>query len=429
MIRKVQLFLALIYILSTYSCATLIYGLHQKVKIDSEPSGAKVLVNNKDVKKTTPCEIYIVRKQPRGSGLKRQVTFTLQKDNFNHVEIKDIARKNFLVGFFSWYPLVIPGMVDMIAGTNNIYTRKHTAQLSPAEYHTTKTDTVVRTEIVYVESHPKNKEYSFERKSDINKDIPSRAIEKPRRFALIIGNEDYNSYQTNLSNEINVHFARNDASAFKDYAIKVLGIPERNITFLLDATTGQMNQAVARINAIAKSTYGEAEIFIYYAGHGLPEETTREPYLIPVDVSGADAKNGISLKDFYAKLTEHPSKRVTVFIDACFSGGAREQGLIAARGVRVRPRENLLTGNLVIFSASSGEQSALPYKKKYHGFFTYYLLKLLKERGPNVTYGEIVDYLKKNVEVESLLVNDKEQTPQVYTSPTISNDWKEWSFK
>lgn len=429
MIRKIQLFLVLIFLLLAYSCATIIYGPQQKVKIDSEPSGAKVFVNNNDIHKTTPCEIYIDRRQPRTNGLKRQVTFRLQKENYNHIEIKDIARKNFLVGFFSWYPLIIPGVVDLFAGTNNIYSRKHTAKLSPAKYYSTKIDTVVRTEIVYVESPIEKKGYTFERKSDVNKEIPFNAKEKPRRFALIIGNEDYSSYQTSLSTEINVHFARNDASAFKDYAKKVLGIPERNITFLLDATTGQMNQAIARMNAIAKSTYGDAELFVYYAGHGLPDEETREPYLIPVDVNGSNARNGISLKDFYAKLTAYPSKRVTVFIDACFSGGARDQGLIAARGVRVRPKDDIPKGNLVVFSASSGEQSALPYKEKYHGFFTYYLLKLLKERGPNITYGEIVEYMRENVEVESLLVNDKVQTPQVNISPTISEDWKEWSFK
>ncbi len=429
MLKKIQLFFTLIFMLIAYSCATIIYGPQQKVIIDSEPTGAKVFVNNNDINKTTPCEIYIDRRQPRSDGLKRQVTYRLQKENYNHVEIKDKARKNFLVGFFSWYPLIIPGVVDLFAGTNNIYSRKHIAKLSPAKYYSTKIDTVVRTEIVYVESPIEKKGYTFERKSDVNKEIPFNVKEKPRRFALIIGNEDYSSYQTGLSTEINVHFARNDASAFKDYAKKVLGIPERNITFLLDATTGQMNQAIARMNAIAKSTYGDAEFFVYYAGHGLPNEKTREPYLMPVDVNGSNATNGISLKIFYAKLTEYPSKRVTVFIDACFSGGARDQGLIAARGVRVKPKEDIPKGDLVVFSASSGEQSALPYTEKYHGFFTYYLLKLLKKRGPNVTYGEIVEYMRKNVEVESLLVNNKEQTPQVNTSPTISRDWKEWTFK
>ena len=183
------------------------------------------------------------------------------------------------------------------------------------------------------------------------------------------------------------------------------------------------------MNAIIKSTYGKAEVFVYYAGHSLPDERTREPYLMPVDVSGKNAADGIKIGEMYQKLTEYPSKRVTVFVDACFLGGARDQGLIAARSVRVRPKQDALSGNLVVFTASSGDQSSLPYNDQQHGFFTYYLLKLLKERGPKVSYGEIADYIKRNVEVESILVNEKEQSPQVIISPSVSNSWMEWSFE
>ncbi|HPQ33445.1 MAG TPA: caspase family protein, partial [Tenuifilaceae bacterium] len=198
---------------------------------------------------------------------------------------------------------------------------------------------------------------------------------------------------------------------------------------LLDATSGQMKQAITKMNAIIKSTYGEAEVFVYYAGHGLPDEVSKEPYLIPVDVSGKNVTDGIKLAELYQKLNEHPVKRVTVFIDACFSGGAREQGLLAARAVKVRPKENPLNGNMIVFTASSGDQSSLPYHDQNHGFFTYFLLKIIKEKGPDVTYNDIATYLKKNVELEAILVNEKEQTPQVNVSPSLNDDWLTWSLK
>lgn len=411
------------------SCATIFYGTKQKVKINSTPAGASVFVNGVDMNQVTPAEIYISRKQPRGGDITREVVYELRLENHNYVEIKDKATNNYLVGFFSWYPFVVPGLIDLTTGANNLYSKSHNVRLTPNLYQTVRTDTVVKREIVYVEVEPAKPKYVFERKSHIDRDIPALAPENLRRFALIIGNEDYSSHQIGLSTEIDVHFARNDASAFRDYALNILGVPERNITFLLDATTGQMRQALSKINAITRSTYGEAEIFVYYAGHGLPDETTREPFLMPVDVSGKNASDGIKLSDFYQRLTEHPSKRVTVFIDACFSGGAREQGLLAARGVRVRPRENNLSGNLVVFAASSGEQSSLPHKDQHHGFFTYYLLKLLKEQGPSVTYGDIADYMRKHVEVESILVNEREQTPQINISPAVEKEWKNWTFK
>ena len=56
----------------------------------------------------------------------------------------------------------------------------------------------------------------------------------------------------------------------------------------------------------------------------------------------------IKLEDIYKKLAESGAGRVTVFLDACFSGGARDAGLIAARSVKVKAKENLVTGNVVV---------------------------------------------------------------------------------
>ena len=232
-----------------------------------------------------------------------------------------------------------------------------------------------------------------------------------------------------MTSEINVDFARNDACAFKEYALNTLGIPEKNIIFLLDATTGQINQSISKLNLIIKNTQGNGDVFVYYAGHGLPDEATKEAYLMPVDLDGKNARDGIKLKDLYSRLTEFPSKKVTVFIDACFSGGARNQGLLAARGVKIQPKEIPLNGKLVVFAASSGNQSSLPYKEKQHGFFTYYLLKKLQESKGDISYNELSKYLKENVSLQSVIINNKEQSPQVNVSNSVGNEWENFTLK
>ncbi|MDZ7604763.1 MAG: hypothetical protein U5K79_04065 [Cyclobacteriaceae bacterium] len=84
----------------------------------------------------------------------------------------------------------------------------------------------------------------------------------------------------------------------------------------------------------------------------------------------------MKLEDVFTKLSENPCERVTVFLDACFSGGARNQGLVAARGIRIKPKSPFVLGNLVVFSASFGGLSQrIHIRKKAHGIFTYYLLK------------------------------------------------------
>ena len=231
--------------------------------------------------------------------------------------------------------------------------------------------------------------------SDVDVDIPINNINKPNTYALIIGNEDYSSFQTGLNTEINVDFAINDAKIFKEYCNKTLGIPEKQIKLLINATFGQMNQGIAWLNNLAKIDDGNAELILYYSGHGLPDEQTKESYIMPVDISGNNVSQAIKLTDVYNKLLEHPSKRVTVFLDACFSGGARNQSLIAAKGVRIEPKKNILTGNIIVISSSTGDESSGVFREEQHGFMTYFLLKKLQESKGNVSYqldDKIIDH-------------------------------------
>jgi len=265
--------------------------------------------------------------------------------------------------------------------------------------------------------------------SDIDINIPLAKNKNEYKYALIIGNEDYSSYQAGLNSESNVDFAVNDARIIKEYAKSTFGIPEDNIIYLENAKAIEMNRSIKALNTVIKNSNGKADILFYYAGHGFPEELTNEPYLIPVDVNGTDLQFAVKLNDLYSQLNEYPSAKVTVILDACFSGGGRNEGLVSARGVKIKPKENVLTGNIVVFAASSGEQSSLSYKDKNHGLFTYYLLKKVQETAGEVTYKELSDYLKEQVSIRSALVNQKEQNPQTLISNSVKDSWHNWKIK
>ena len=264
--------------------------------------------------------------------------------------------------------------------------------------------------------------------SSVDKNIPYTAVVNSRKFALIIGNEDYSKYQPGLQSEMNVLYARNDAVIVKEYVTRVLGFPEENVYLLQDATTGEMNQKIELISKLALKTGAEAEILFYYAGHGLPDEATHTPYLIPVDVSGTNLSSAIKLSEIYRRFSKTGSKRITIFLDACFSGGGRESGLLAARSIRIKPSEENIAGNMVVFSATKGDQSAMPYKSEKHGLFTYYLLKKLQETSGNISYGNLADYLTKTVSIESLKINQKEQDPEVSVSAEVKDLWIGWKL-
>jgi hypothetical protein len=264
--------------------------------------------------------------------------------------------------------------------------------------------------------------------ADVDKNIPHNAIKYPNRYALIIGNEDYSSSQKGLNSEVNVAFATNDAKIFKEYAINTIGIEEKNCFLLINATAGQMSQKIELVTQIL-SRLSDGELIFYYAGHGFPDETTKIPYLMPVDVSANNLQSAIKLTDIYAKFSQSKAKRITLFLDACFTGGGREQGLLAARGVRIKPKQETVSGNMVVFTATSEDQSALPFKDKQHGIFTYYLLKKFQESKCEITYSELDKYITENVSIESLKLNGKAQDPKVNVSPDAQNTWENWKIK
>ena len=248
------------------------------------------------------------------------------------------------------------------------------------------------------------------------------------RYALIIGNQDYTSYQRTLSSEQNVDYAENDATIFKQYCLNTLGVKKENMHFLLNATAGQMSQEIDLVSKIVSKLGPDAELIVYYAGHGYPDELTKVPYLIPVDVSASNLNSAIKLSEVYEKLSSTNAGKISVFLDACFTGGGRTSGLIASRGVKIRPKKGTLTGNMIVFSASSSDQSSLPYHKEAHGMFTFHLLKKLQETKGAISMGALSDYLIDKVSLQSLKENKKEQDPTVNASQEVSTQWRGWKF-
>ncbi|ALO15880.1 putative protein containing caspase domain protein [Salinivirga cyanobacteriivorans] len=259
----------------------------------------------------------------------------------------------------------------------------------------------------------------------IDTNIPSTTKKRPNTYALIIGNEDYTKFQSTLSAEANVDFAANDATIFHKYCIKTLGIPAENLKLRIDGISSQMKRDIKWLTSRAKYGGSDVQLIFYYAGHGFPDPDTKKKYIMPVDITGAQVREGIALSSLYKELTTYPAEKVTVFLDACFSGGGREQGLLTARGVKIKPRnEEVHKGKLIVFSGSSGDQESLPYKEKRHGIFTYYLLKKIQQTKGAVTYKDLSEYLMKKVPLKAIDLFYKEQLPEVNVSYPLKDIWK-----
>lgn len=258
--------------------------------------------------------------------------------------------------------------------------------------------------------------------SEVDRNIPSTGTKNPNTFVLIIANENYQQVAS-------VPFALNDGKVFKQYCEKTLGIPANNIRLQNNATGGQIQAQLDWLKSVV-GMFDDPSIILYYAGHGIPDEANKTAYLLPVDGYTNNLKTCIKLDELYASLGTLPAKQITVFMDACFSGSKREQGMLAsARAVALKTNPGSPQGNMVVFSAAQGDETAYPDREQQHGLFTYYLLKKLQETQGDITLKALGDYITKEVSRQSLIVNSKKQTPTVTASYTLGSDWQLWTLK
>ena len=259
--------------------------------------------------------------------------------------------------------------------------------------------------------------------SDVDVDLPQASSKNANTFAVIIANEDYQK-------ESKVDFARNDGQMFATYCKQVLGLPEKNVHLSENATLNNIIFEIDWLKKVCEAYSGEANVIIYYAGHGVPDEADGTAYLLPIDGMGQNPRTCYKLSEFYKTLGEMPTRNLTIFMDACFSGAKRSGDMLAsARGVAIKAKAAAPEGNMVVLSAAQGDETAYSYKENGHGLFTYFLLKKLKETKGNVTLGELGDYVKQQVSRISIVENGKSQTPSVISSGRLGDQWRSMKLK
>ena len=267
--------------------------------------------------------------------------------------------------------------------------------------------------------------------SDVDKDIPETSVKSPKRYALIIGNEDYTKNCPNPEKEPDVKYAANDAIIFSEYAEKTLGISKERITLITNANRMVMKKELTKFYTNIKLTNGQGEFLLYYSGHGVPDSTGNTYWLLPVDQTSMDIKDGggFKISDIYTNLTKFPTLKTTVIWDACFSS----TGLLVSKnksGLKINPKNetSLLKGNIVIVASSQGTEPSQYDERIQHGVFTYYLLKKLKETKGIVTLIEMDNYLKQQVPLHLNNINKPLQNPEIKGAQELYDNWKTWKL-
>lgn len=262
--------------------------------------------------------------------------------------------------------------------------------------------------------------------SEIDSDIPLGAFTRNNTYALVIGNQNYRFVS-------DVPYAIHDARVFADYCKKTLGIPVENIHISEDATKQMIIEEELQDWLASIPDREDKSLIVYYAGHGVPDvKNNNKAYLLPTDVRGTSPKRGIALDDFYKMLGDFDFNSTTVLLDACFSGVNREnEGVTEGlRGVEIDAENATLgDGNIVVFSAAQGNETAQAYPEQGHGLFTYYLLKELRDTKGNVSLGTLTDRVTTNVsQTAPQMKMRKHQTPSAVASDQVGEKWRRLQF-
>ena len=255
--------------------------------------------------------------------------------------------------------------------------------------------------------------------SDLLKDIQLIATPDPKKFAVIYGNEDYNSSGAMIRQD-DVPYALADAEAFKQYAINYMGVPNDNIYFVPNGGRRHMIRTLDNVGLMLDRLDGKGELYVFYAGHGQPDDSGKQ-YLIPTDILLTEPAEGISLDYFYDRISSLNARKKLVFLDACYSGQGRAGGWF-----EYVKYQSEIRGNVLVFTATSSKQRSMPYNEKRHGLFTYYLLSTIKEHNGQITINELYEKMEDAVFRASVNVNNSQQTPELIKGEGIEKDWKNW---
>jgi uncharacterized caspase-like protein len=229
-------------------------------------------------------------------------------------------------------------------------------------------------------------------------------------YAVIIGIGEYQDERLNL------RFSTNDAQGLYNILTdsNYGGVPKENIQLLLnkDATDRNIKRALGKW--LQQQVKEEDTVIIYYAGHGATEEGDSYwvTYDADIDYLYVTALNADDIADMLDRL---PSKRVIIFLDACYSATTIYRKDQAGSRSSEIPWEKFSGKGQVIMSASDGKQLSLELDEYQHGVFTYYLLEGLKGKADEnldgiVELDEIWIYVKYQV-TETARKAGNPQTP------------------
>lgn len=224
---------------------------------------------------------------------------------------------------------------------------------------------------------------------------PSTAGPVQQKWALVIGISRFAD-----RNVPKLNYTAGDATAFASLLTDpaVGRFPKENVHTLTDAeaTTHNIKE---QLNWIARHAGPNDIVVLYLATHGSPRETdsvggvnyfiTYDTEIRSLDHPDEDALYASALPMVElssAVATRMRALRTLVVLDTCYSGGSMKNGSkkMGAGLDNVAPSAAALQrmsegSGRIVLAASRADQESLESDSLQHGYFTYFLLKTIRE--------------------------------------------------
>ena len=248
-------------------------------------------------------------------------------------------------------------------------------------------------------------------------DIPPRSKTGPHsgNAALVIGLSRYRE-----KNIPAVKFAARDAEVVARYLQNMGGVAAEDIKVLTDDGATKSDLEAYVDDWLPRRVGPQSTVYVYYAGHGAPDPSGREAFIVPYEGHPDFPSKLYPLSRLYASLAKLPAKNVVVMLDSCFSG-AKGRGLSqeGARPLVALQEASGLDPKLAVLAGASGTQITSDLDRAEHGLFTYFLLKGMRgdadaDRDGVVTLGELYPFVRGRVSDRASRELNRDQTPVMH---------------
>lgn len=229
--------------------------------------------------------------------------------------------------------------------------------------------------------------------------------------ALVIGNTAYKYIEK-------LQTPKADAAAISKLLRDEFGF---KVTTINDATRADIIQAFAKLRASLKE---RDNLLVYYAGHGIVDDTTQRGYWLPIDAERDVPTNWVSTADITDMVRAITAKHVMIVADACYSGTLMRTS--SARVLTAREKVSWLKRmsekRTRVVMTSGGMEPVMDSGGGEHSVFAKAFLTALKENTGAFDALTLFETLRRPVVLNS------DQTPQFADIRNAGHDGGEFIF-